>query len=98
VVSEDGQYWVKFRVHRVTVTAVKPHGLDYSLTLHGPGNERLVGFDNSHPVAPTKWGEPQDHRHVQKVVKPYEYEDAAALLEAFWTEVDAFLDKAGVKR
>lgn len=98
VISEDGQYWVKFDVHRVPATASKPHGLDYSLTLHGPDNQRLLGFDNSHPVPPTKWGEPQDHRHVQKMVKPYEYKDAAALLEAFWAEVDALLDKLGVKR
>lgn len=28
----------------------KPHGLDYSLTLHGPDDERLMGFDNAHPV------------------------------------------------
>jgi hypothetical protein len=29
----------------------RPHGLRYSLTLHGPGGKRLVGFDNAHGVA-----------------------------------------------
>ena len=98
VVSDDGHYWVKFEVRRVPVTPAKPHGLDYSLTLHGPGNDRLVGFDNAHPVRPAKRGEPQDHRHAYKVAKPYGYKDAAGLLEAFWAEVDACLEKLRVKR
>jgi hypothetical protein len=97
VISADGQYWVKFEVTRVPITAAKPHGLNYSLTLHGPTNERLLGFDNSHPVPPTKQGEPQDHQHIQKSVKPYQYKNAAALLRAFWTDVDAMLEKLGVR-
>lgn len=44
VISEDSQYWVKFEVWQIPPTAGKPHGLGYSLTLHGPGNERLVGL------------------------------------------------------
>ena len=98
VISEDGQYWVKFEVWQVLPTAGKPHGVAYSLTLHGPGNERLIGFDNAHPVPPTKWGEAQDHHHTGQKVKPYEYTDAAALLQAFWMEVDAVLDEKGVNR
>jgi len=38
-------------VTRVPSSREKPHGIDYSLTLHGPDGERLVGFDNAHPVA-----------------------------------------------
>ena len=98
VVSEDGRYWVKFEVRRVPASSARPHGLNYSLTLHGPENERLVGFDNSHPVLPTKRGEPQDHRHRREAVKPYSYNDAGALLKEFWTAVDAFLEEAGVRR
>lgn len=30
VISEDAQYWVKFEIHRVPMTAAKPHGVDYS--------------------------------------------------------------------
>jgi hypothetical protein len=98
VISADGMYWVKFAVKRVPPTASKPHGLDYSLTLHGPGNKRLVGFDNDHPVPPTKWGEPQDHRHRRGASKPYAYSDAAALLAAFWAEVDTVLRERGAVR
>lgn len=36
LVIDEAGYWVKFVVHRVPSTADKPHGLDYTLTLHGP--------------------------------------------------------------
>ena len=48
-VDEVG-HWVKFIVVRTEVTAQRPHGLSYSLTLHGPDGTRLVGFDNAHPI------------------------------------------------
>lgn len=55
-------YWVRFVVNRVPVTEQKPHGLDYSLTLHAPDGTRLVGFDNAHPVK-GKRGMGHDHKH-----------------------------------
>jgi hypothetical protein len=83
-------------VTQVPATPEKPRGLDYSLTLHGPNGERLVGFDNAHPVGRQKRGQPQDHRHRIRTVKPYEYRNAAALLADFWSEVDAVLKERGV--
>ncbi len=80
----------------VAVSPEKPHGLDYSLTLHGPNGERLVGFDNAHPVARQKRGKPQDHRHRLRTIKAYDYRDAATLLGDFWTPVDAVLREKGV--
>ena len=80
----------------------KPHGIDYSLTLHGPDGERLVGFDNAHPVARRKRGGPQDHRHPpvkpgdQRTIRAYEYRDAATLLADFWATVEAMLRERGV--
>jgi len=68
VVDPEGGHWVRFVVTRVPVSPEKPHGIDYSLTLHGAGGERLVGFDNTHPVARQRRGTPQDHRHAP--VKP----------------------------
>ena len=38
-------YRIKFEIARVKATHRRPHGLSYSLTLHGPGGARLVGFD-----------------------------------------------------
>jgi hypothetical protein len=87
---------VRFVVTRVAACPGKPHGLDYSLTLHGPDDERLVGFDNAHPVTKQKRGEPQDHRHRLRTIQPYDYRDAAMLLGDFWTTVDAMLRESGV--
>ena len=83
-------------VTRVPVSAEKPHGLDYSLTLHGPDGERLVGFGNAHPIGGQKPGEPQDHRHRLRTVRAYDYRDAATLLADFWAMVDAVLRERGV--
>jgi predicted transcriptional regulator len=78
VVDPEGGHWVRFVVTQVPVSAEKPHGLDYSLTLHGPDGERLVGFDNAHPVARQTRGQAQDHRHRLRTIKAYDYLDAAA--------------------
>src|ERR1700752_1624824 len=91
-----GARWVRFVVTRVAVSPEKPHGFDYSLTLHGPDGERLVGFDNAHPVARQKRGEPQDHRHRLRTIRAYEYRDAATLFADFCTTVDAVLRERGV--
>src|SRR5262249_27645804 len=50
VVDPESNHWVRFVVRRVPATESRPHGLAYSLTLHGPDGERLVGFDNGHAV------------------------------------------------
>jgi hypothetical protein len=96
VVDSAGGHWVKFVATRIPVSPEKPHGLDYSLTLHGPSGERLVGFDNAHPVGRQKRGEPQDHRHRLQTVKPYDYQDAGTLMADFWQLVDAVLKERGV--
>lgn len=97
VVDSEGGLWVKFIVRKVPATEEKPHGLDYSLTLHAIGGERLAGFDNAHPVGGGKRNDiPNDHRHRLKTVKPYEYRSAADLLTDFWAEVDAILKQRGV--
>jgi len=83
VVDPAGRYWVKFRVTRVPPTSQKPHGLDYSLTLHGPSGDRLVGFDNAHAVGRRSGSGVQDHKHRLKTVRAYPYRGAASLLEDF---------------
>lgn len=85
---------MKFVVHQVPATADKPHGLDYTLTMHGPDGARLVGFDNAHLVAGR--GTAKDHRHRLRAVRPYDYTDAAALLAAFWKEVESVMREKGV--
>jgi hypothetical protein len=101
VVDPETKHWVRFVVTRVESTVEKPHGLGYSPTLHGPDGERLVGFDNAHPIRPRsgpggKPRGPRDHKHRLKTVKPYDYQDAATLLGDFWEEVYAVLKEKGV--
>jgi len=95
LVIDEAGFWVKFVVHQVPVTAEKPHGLDYSLTLHGPDGERLVGFDNAHPVEGRRQAT-QDHRHRLRAVRPYDYRNAAALVADFWAEVEALMREKGI--
>jgi len=101
VIDPETKHWVRFVVRRVPASEAKLHGLDYSLTLHGPDGERLMGFDNAHPVKSRSGpgggpGSAFDHKHRLKTVRPYEYKDAATLLADFWSAVDAILREIGI--
>jgi hypothetical protein len=101
VVDAKGRYGVRFSVNRVVSTPERPHGLKYSLTLHGPGGERLIGFDNAHAVRESRGpgGKRRgalDHKHRLGTVRPYRFKDPATLLVDFWAEVDQLLKEKGV--
>lgn len=98
VVDPDGHHWVRFVVHRVPPSDERPHGIAYSLTLHGPDGARLVGFDNAHAVGSTARSRRHDHRHRLRTVRPYDYRDAATLLTDFWSEVETILKARGVMK
>jgi hypothetical protein len=92
-IDATGQLWVKFEVTRCAVTAERPHGLKYSLTLHDESGTRLLGFDNAHPVregsGPGGRTRIQyDHKHTGERTRFYDYADAATLVADFWKEVD----------
>jgi hypothetical protein len=75
VIDPETRHWVRFVVRRVPASEAKPHGLDYSLTLHGPDGERLMGFDNAHQVRGRSGsrgniGSTFDHKHRRKAVRP----------------------------
>jgi hypothetical protein len=100
-VVESG-FWVKFDVTRVSPSPEKPHGLDYSLTLHDAGGARILGFDNAHPIREGSGPGAQtrieyDHRHKEERVRWYDYKDAATLLADFWNEVDLMLKERSAK-
>jgi hypothetical protein len=95
LVIDPTGYWVRLVVHQVPTTLQKPHGLGYTLTLHAPNGERLVGFDNAHQVAGKKRDE-HDHKHRLRTVKPYAYRSAASLVADFWSEVEAVMRERGV--
>ena len=97
----EGRYAVRFVIRRVEISKERPHGLTYSLTLHDETGERLVGFDNAHPVQ-TQGGPAgrrrvaHDHRHRLRGMRPYDYRDAATLLADFWEQVDTVLKERGI--
>jgi len=89
----DNGYWTKIEAKIVAPNEHIPHGIKYSLTLHDPNNVRILGYDNAHGIKPKKkkYGAKRvvwDHRHKRKIVEPYEFENAAQLLEDFWTNVE----------
>ena len=98
-VDEIG-HWVKFVVLRTEFSPERPHGLSCSLTLHAPDGERLVGFDNAHPAREGRGPgrrrrRASDHRHRLRSIGPYEYNDAATLLEDLHKEVDGVPTERG---
>jgi len=93
-----GPFWVKFEAKRVPATAEKPHGLDYSITLHDGDGQRILGFDNAHAIREgtgpgAKTRIEYDHTHKGQRVRFYEYRDAVTLLTDFWTEADKILEE-----
>jgi hypothetical protein len=98
-IVESG-FWVKFEVKQVPSSPEKPHGLDYSLTLHDNRNQRLLGFDNAHPIRQSsgpgaRTRMERDHMHRGLRVRYYDYQDAVTLLADFWMEVDLILKERG---
>ena len=99
-VQNDEGYWVKMEVASVPVTAERPHGIRYSLTLHAPDNTRLIGFDNAHGVKPVgsrfmhagkRFAYDHRHRHASDEGVLYEFDTAYQLVSDFYAEVDRVL-------
>lgn len=98
-VADPGEKcWVRFVAKEVPASRERPHGLNYSLTLHDEDGQRLLGFDNAHSVHEstgpgTRTRIEYDHKHIGQRVRFYTYQDAVTLLSDFWTEVEAILNK-----
>jgi hypothetical protein len=94
-------YWVKIDAKVIPAEVGRPAGIAYSLSLHDPNGNRLVGYDNAHPVktgtGPAARREPpNDHRHSGERVRPYPYTNAVTLLGDFWAEVERVLKEEGI--
>src|SRR5580692_10743952 len=79
--DDPAPYWVKFIVKQVPVSKERPYGLSYSLTLHDPHGDRVLGFDNAHPVSEgsglgIRTRTERDHQHHRQSVRFYEFRDA----------------------
>jgi hypothetical protein len=98
VMALESGFWIKFSARRVPASPERPAGIDYSLCLFGPGDERLLCYDNAHPVwegtgPGARKSKTNDHVHRGDRIRPYAYANAAALLEAFWNDVNRILDE-----
>ncbi len=108
ILDQNDGYWVKIKAWEITPGEQIPHGIRYSLTLHDPSGDRLLGFDNAHPVADPSKGKyvpdrkliewDHEHRLGKEHIYPYEFETAEKLLSDFWTEVDGALTALRGKR
>lgn len=99
-----GGFWVSVTAIRVAPDEGRPHGISYSLTLHSPGGERILGYDNAH-FPPIGSGPAQksfrksrayDHRHRRNRITWYAFDSAPKLMEDFWNDVQSLLKEEGV--
>lgn len=101
ILDQGNGYWVKLEAWRVEVSEQIPHGIRYSLTLHEPYGNRILGYDNAHAVKPPKkfkyagriLAYDHKHRHAADKGVPYEFKDAQQLLVDFFADVDRVLSE-----
>ncbi len=102
ILDQGNGYWIKIEARRIAPTAEVPHGIYYCLTLHEPYGQRILGFDNAHPIKPPKkfkyagriLGSDHKHRHARDKGVPYEFTSAHQLLVDFFSEADRVLNEA----
>jgi hypothetical protein len=102
-IGYDNGYWVAIRAVRVEPDEGRPHGLQYSLTLHDQNGDRTLGYDNSHrvdtatgPARKSRRPTTLDHidRRGRRSVR-YRFTTPLKLLEDFFAAVDDVLRKEG---
>jgi len=99
IIVQDNGCWIKIETKKLDKpTKECPHGIKYSLTLHDKKGERILGFDNAHPVKTRKRGRfiarkiVYDHIHRgANSIEPYVFNSPSQLLEDFFIEVDKLL-------
>jgi hypothetical protein len=97
-------YWVTFRVREIEASEERPHGFQYSLSLHDPNDDRILGYNNAHGVdvgtGPARRSRrPKAYDHINRRGKkavPYEFKSAYELVADFLAEVESILKKEGV--
>lgn len=99
----ESGYWIRIKARVVKADATRPHGIDYSLTLHEPGGRRILGFDNAHAVAAPgsrfkRLARQRDHWHRtdSDPGRPYVFVDAPTLIADFFAEAERALAERGI--
>jgi hypothetical protein len=99
-----GGFWISVKAIRVAPDSGRPHGISYSLTMHGPSGDRIVGFDNAHlpyiGAGPARKSQRKergsDHRHFRGRVAWYDFVSPEKLMEDFWDDVQRVMEEEGV--
>ena len=102
-IAYDNGYWVTMRVTRVPPDEGRPHGLQYSLTLHDDNDDRVLGYDNSHSVEVAtgpgrKARRPRPFDHIDRKGMrsvPYEFTTPYQLVADFFADVEEVLKEKG---
>jgi len=96
-------YRIEFRIRRIAPEPRRPHGLSYAFTLHAPNGTRLVGFNNAHAISGRRARRGRSraaadhwHRTQSDPGRPYEFADAATLVNDFLDEVERILGELGI--
>ena len=99
VFAFEAGYWIKIKARLVAPDVSRPHGVDYSLTLHDHTGRRILGFDNAHPVSRGKRksaGNDHWHRAEDDTGRVYEFTDGHGLIADFFREAERVLKERGV--
>lgn len=100
IIDQGDGYWVSIQARLLdNPSDERPHGISYSLTLHDPYNQRILGFDNAHAIKNTgrkkytgrRVEYDHKHRNLKDIGVPYEFVSAHQLIEDFFNEVDKAL-------
>ncbi|MBP9692481.1 MAG: hypothetical protein KBD90_04020 [Alphaproteobacteria bacterium] len=77
-IAEIGEgYWVKIEARKVEKNKEKPCGVKYSLTLHNPKGDRVLGYDNAHSIPFKASISAHDHMHKSGKTIAYDYSTLA---------------------
>jgi hypothetical protein len=87
-------YWLKIEAKQMRRSSNYPYGIKYSLTLHNPSNERVIGYDNAHALPGASRDSAFDHKHKGERTIAYQYSSAAQLLSEFYKDIDLTLERA----
>jgi hypothetical protein len=103
VIDQEDGFWIKIEAWEVNASPANPHGIRYSLTLHNPRGQRILGYDNAHALkkrsgfSGRKLSYDHRHRNAEDAGIRYEFKDAHQLLSDFFEDVDKALRKAKEK-
>lgn len=86
-------FWLKIEAKGMRRSSNYPYAVKYSLTLHDPNGNRILGYDNAHRIPGENIDSAYDHKHKGARIVSYQYSGADKLLEDFYIDIEIILDK-----